>query len=121
MRKHVWLVSDRSFDDILVKHLYRKTLRPSVIKTIRRCIPRTEKTIWLQTDPAVAMKRDREFPESYYRGLEECYSSAAKQFEWDIVSTTQRSPEAVGAHVKAILCLPVTDDRTEQPVELSTG
>jgi thymidylate kinase len=109
MKKQVWLVSDRSFDDILVKHMYRKTLTPSVIKTVRRFIPRTEKTIWLQTDPAAAMKRDQEFPESYYRGLQECYCAAAKQFGWEIVPTTQRSPEAVWADVKSILDLQVTD------------
>jgi hypothetical protein len=62
MKKQVWLVSDRSFDDILVKHMYRKTLTPFVIKTIRRFIPRTEKTIWLQTDPAVDMMGDMDGP-----------------------------------------------------------
>ncbi len=121
MKKQVWLVSDRSFDDILVKHMYRKTLTPFVIKTIRRFIPRTGKTIWLQTDPTVAMKRDQEFPESYYRELEDCYFSAAKQFGWEIVPTTQRSPEAVLANMKAILNLPVTHNRIEQPIELSSG
>lgn len=118
MKKQVWLVSDRSFDDILVKHMYRKTLTPFVTRTIRWFIPQTEKTIWLQTDPAVAMKRDQEFPESYYRGLEDCYFAAAKQFGWEIVPTTQRSTEAVWANVKDILNLQVTDDRVEQPVEL---
>jgi thymidylate kinase len=118
MKRQIWLVSDRSFDDVLVKHMYRKTLTPFVIKMIRRLVPRTEKTIWLQTDPTVAMQRDQEFPKNYYDGLEECYGAAAKQFGWEVISTTDCSPDAVWGNVSGILGLQVNEHWVEPAMVL---
>jgi hypothetical protein len=38
-RLAAWLVSDRSFDDLLVKHQQRKTLSTAAMRVIRRFVP----------------------------------------------------------------------------------
>jgi thymidylate kinase len=103
MRQPVWLVSDRSFDDLLIKLQQRKTLSASTAWTVRSLVPQAEKTFWLQTDPIVARQRDQEFPESYYSELQDCYQVTAQQFGWQIIPTSDRSPDAVFADIQASL------------------
>jgi hypothetical protein len=120
MNRPVWLVSDRSFDDLLVKYLYRKIFSPSFLKILRRLIPQAKITFWLQTDPAVALNRDQEFPEDYYRALADCYGIACELFGWEVIPTTNRSPEAVFAAIADRLDLRETRVPLVQPLELNS-
>jgi thymidylate kinase len=104
--REVWLVSDRSFDDLLIKHRWRRTLSGQAFEASRRWAPVLEQTIWLQTQPGVAMARDHEFSECYYAELYTAYAAAAEQCGWYVVPTTQQSPDQVEAEVDRVLHLP---------------
>jgi dTMP kinase len=101
--QQVWLVSDRSFDDLLIKLQQRKTLSPAAAQAVRGLVPQSDTTFWLQTDPAVARQRDHEFPDDYYSELQTCYLATARKFGWRVIETSQRSPEAIFADIQAEL------------------
>ncbi len=104
-RRDVWLISDRSFDDLLVKHLRRGTLSPQAIALVRRLVPALDLTIWLQTEPSVAMERDKDFQAAYYEELYALYQAMAAQYNWQIVPTSGLSPQAVFGRIAARLGL----------------
>jgi len=113
-REQVWLISDRSFDDLLVKHLNAKTLTPFLLTTLRGFIPRAKITMWLHTEPNIARARDGEFPDSYYVELQKNYSTAAGMLGWQVIQTSDRSREAVFAEIMIRLGLLTQDDKDGQ-------
>ncbi len=100
-----WLVSDRSFDDLLVKHRRLGTFSPGTLAAARRLVPLPQRTIWLHTEPEIAMGRDGEFEAGYYKGLHATYTFAAAQYAWDVVCTSNRSPDAVAADIERLVGL----------------
>lgn len=97
--RKVWLVSDRSMDDILIKHRRLGTLSERTAELIRGFVPRFEVTIWLRVEPQVAMARDRDFDLSYYEELYAAYAAAAQRFGWRMVPERGRTPEVVHASI----------------------
>ena len=106
-----WLVSDRSFDDLLVKHRRLRTLSARSLTRARRLVPAAQITIWLRTEPEIAMGRDGDFAADYYQELHATYASAAEQYGWNIVDTSNRSRAAVAADIECLLWLSVSDVR----------
>jgi thymidylate kinase len=78
--REVWVVGDRSMDDILVKHQRQGTLSSKTGALIRSLVPEFQVTIWLEVAPHVAMARDNDFELDHYEELYEAYSAAAKRF-----------------------------------------
>ena len=113
-RGAVWLVSDRSFEDLLVKHQRRGTLSTAVIGLLRRLVPPVDQTIWLQTAPRVAMERDQDFQAAYYEELDALYRRVAAERDWQIVPTTGRSPQAVFEDIAARIGLNTLQPSNEQ-------
>lgn len=101
----VCIVSDRAFDDLLVKHRRLGTFSPRVLAAARRLAPVPEKTIWLHTEPDIAAGRDGDFEPAYYQELHATYTYAAAQYGWDIVRTSNRSSDAVAADIERLLGL----------------
>jgi thymidylate kinase len=101
----IWLVSDRSFDDLLVKHARLGTLSFRAIAFLRQCVPTMDLTIWLRTEPAIAMKRDADFPPAYYEELHRAYQDAASRYGWQILAAEDRSQEAIFNDITALLGL----------------
>lgn len=99
----LWVLSDRSFDDLLVKHRARGTLSWSAAARIRRLVPRFQQTIWLDVDPDVAARRDQEFDPSYYEALYTTYRTAATQFWWQRVPIADHSPAVILRVVQEVL------------------
>lgn len=106
--REVWLVGDRSMDDILVKHWRQGTLSGRTAALIRGLVPRFEVTVWLRVEPRVAMARDNDFDPSYYEKLYAAYSAAAERFDWRVVPEQGRTPEGVHAGVVEELGLVAT-------------
>jgi hypothetical protein len=102
-RRDVWLVSDRWFDDLLVKHRRAGTLPTPVLAMTRRLVPHIDTTIWLHTEPHVAMKRDQDFKRGYYEELHAVYTAAAERYGWRIIPTSGQSPQAVFERVSETL------------------
>jgi thymidylate kinase len=97
--REVWVLGDRSMDDVLVKHHREGTLSSGMAALIRRLVPGFEVTIWLEVAPQVAMARDNDFDLRHYEELYEAYSAAAKQFGWRVVREAGRDPEGVRASI----------------------
>ncbi len=97
--REIWVVGDRSMDDVLVKHRRQGTLSSRMVDLIRRFVPQFEVTIWLEVVPEVVMARDNDFDLPYYEELYEAYSAAAKQFAWRVVREADRDPEGVHASI----------------------
>jgi thymidylate kinase len=102
-RRDVWLVSDRSFDDVLIKHKRLGSLPLPVLRRVRKLAPGATTTIWLQTEPDVAMQRDGEFEPQYYEEMNRYYAAAADEEEWQVISTSNRSAEAIAEDVAGVL------------------
>jgi hypothetical protein len=98
--RQVWVVGDRSMDDLLIKHRRLGTLSKRTAELIRGFVPRFEVTVWLRVEPRVAMERDRDFDLSYYEELYAAYSAAAERFGWRVVPERRRTTE--GVHVSII-------------------
>jgi energy-coupling factor transporter ATP-binding protein EcfA2 len=113
-RRAIWLVSDRSFEDLLVKHQRRGTFSTAAIEILRRLVPPVDQTIWLQTAPGVAMERDQDFQAAYYEDLDALYQRIAAERHWQIVPTTGRSPQAVFEDVAARIGLSTLHLSSEQ-------
>jgi hypothetical protein len=109
--RDVWLVSDRSFDDLLIKYRHLQTFSLPALTRLRRLVPCAQQTIWLQTEPEVAMRRDREFAPDYYRELHATYRLAAREQHWRIVPTSHRSRLAVATDIAGLLSLSRTAAR----------
>lgn len=97
--REVWVVGDRSMDDVLVKHRREGALSHSVVDSIRRLVPHFEVTIWLEVAPEVAMARDNDFDLPYYERFYKAYSATARQFGWRVVREADRDPEGVHASI----------------------
>jgi thymidylate kinase len=97
--REVWVIGDRSMDDVLVKHRREGTLSSRRAALIRRLVPEFEVTIWLEVAPRVAMARDHDFDLCHYEELYEAYSAAATQFGWRVVREAGRDPEGVRASI----------------------
>ncbi len=97
--RDVWLVSDRSFDDILVKHRRLQSLSPRLLEHVRSLVPHAGVTIWLHTEPSIARARDNDFDSAYYEELHAAYSAVATRFGWRIIPTSDQTREAVFAHI----------------------
>ena len=93
--REIWVVGDRSMDDVLVKHQRKGTLSSGMAALIRKLVPGFRLTIWLEVSPKVAMARDNDFDLRYYEELYEAYSTAAKRFDWLVVREEGRGPEGV--------------------------
>ncbi len=104
--REVWLVGDRSMDDVLIKHWNRGTLSRGAVTLIRRIVPRFGVTVWLEVEPQVAMDRDGDFALSYYEELHTAYSTVAKWFGWRMVREAGKDPQAVHASIVEALALP---------------
>lgn len=90
--REVWLIGDRSLDDVLVKHVRRGTFSWRVASSLRRLFPVFDTTIWLDLRPEIALLRDRDFPLPYYEGFRETYSAAARRFGWLKITDRRRAP-----------------------------
>jgi len=97
--REVWVVGDRSMDDVLVKHQRQGTLSAGLASLIRRLVPTFRLTIWLEVTPEVAMARDNDFDLTYYEELYGAYSKAARRFGWRVVREEGRGPEGVYASI----------------------
>lgn len=97
--REVWMVGDRSMDDILLKHQRHGILSERMAALIRRGVPQFQVTIWLEVAPKVAMARDNDFDIRYYEELYEAYSAAAKRQGWRVVREAGRDPEGVLASI----------------------
>jgi len=93
--KEVWLVGDRSMDDVLIKHWSRGTLSKRTAILIRSLVPHFGTTVWLEIEPRVAMGRDGDFELAYYEELYAAYSTAARWFGWRVVRQDSRDRQAV--------------------------
>lgn len=113
--REVWLVGDRSLDDVLIKHLRRGTISKRTVALVRRLVPRFETTIWLETEPSIAMARDKDFDLSYYEELHAEYSAAAQRFGWKVTRGPGRPVESVFAAITEELGLEMPDPNTRRP------
>jgi len=97
--REVWVVGDRSMDDVLVKHQRQGTISGKMMTKLRRLVPGFQLTIWLEVAPQVAMARDNDFELDYYEELHAAYSSAAERFGWRVVREAGRRPEEVRVRI----------------------
>lgn len=95
----VWLVSDRSFDDVLLKHRRTGVLSARGARVLRRLVPRVMTTIWLRTTPETARARDGDFPPAYYHELHSLYTAAAAEYGWITVPTDDRLAVSIAADI----------------------
>jgi dTMP kinase len=102
-RRVVWIVSDRSAADVLIKQWRRCSLPEPLLKFWYRVVPRPQLTIWLHTDPAVAAHRDTEFPLSYYEEFHELYERASKRFRWQVVTSSHLTVQGVRHEISQIM------------------
>ncbi len=91
--REVWLVGDRSFDEVLVKHWHRGILSWRMAERVRRLVPGFGVTIWLEVKPEVAKVRDGDLDLASYKKLCEAYSVAAERFGWQVVPHRRRNPD----------------------------
>jgi hypothetical protein len=102
-RQACWLVSDRSFDDVLAKHLRRGTLPPSALRTVRRLSPPIETTIWLRLEPEIALLRDGDFSAPYYEQADSAYGQLSEWMTLAVVSTGESESDEVARRVRMLL------------------
>jgi thymidylate kinase len=110
-RQACWLVSDRSFDDVLAKHLRLDTWSRGMLRAVRYLLPPIEMTVWLRIQPEIAMARDGEFPLSYYEQSDAAYHEFSRWTNCSVISTTNAGPELIACRVRVTLNI---DDR--QPI-----
>lgn len=116
--REVWVVGDRSMDDVLVKHQKQGTLSGKMTAKLRRLVPGFQVTIWLEVAPQVAKARDNDFDLHYYEELHAAYSAAAERFGWRVVREAGQCPEEV--RVKIVEELVKADLSPELPGPLRT-
>ena len=116
--REVWVVGDRSMDDVLVKHQKQGTLSGKMTAKLRRLVPGFQVTIWLEVAPQVAKARDNDFDLHYYEELHAAYSAAAERFGWRVVREAGQRPEEV--RVKIVEELVKADLSPELPGPLRT-
>lgn len=97
--REVWVVGDRSMDDVLVKHQRQGTLSGKMTMKLRKLVPGFQVTIWLEVAPQVAKARDNDFDLHYYEELHAAYSAAAQRFGWRVVREAGRRPEEVRVQI----------------------
>ena len=97
--REVWVVGDRSMDDVLVKHQRQGTLSGKMTMKLRKLVPGFQVTIWLEVAPQVAKARDNDFDLHYYEELHVAYSAAAQRFGWRVVREAGRRPEEVRVQI----------------------
>lgn len=102
-RQPCWLVSDRSFDDVLAKHLRLGTWPPLMLRAVRRLSPPIDTTVWLRIHPEIALDRDREFPLSYYEHADAAYCQQSQWTNVLVISTTDLGPETAARRVRLML------------------
>jgi dTMP kinase len=78
----VVVVSDRSFDDTLVRHARRGALPPAAVRVLRHLVPEADRTVLLAVSPTTAAARDGDHPLVHYRQLAAAYSEAAQRHGW---------------------------------------
>ena len=83
------------------------TLSPRLLASAQRLVPAVERTIWLHTEPEIAMRRDGEFSAGYYQELHAGYRLAAGQYGWDVIRTSGRPQDAIAADIGRLLGLDV--------------
>jgi hypothetical protein len=98
-----WLVSDRSFDDVLAKHLRLGTFPPSLLQAMRRLSPPIDTTIWLRVQPEVAFERDGDFAPPYYEQADSAYEYLNRWMTFSVVSTTDGGPEEAACRIRLLL------------------
>lgn len=101
----VWLISDRSYDEVLAKHKQRATLPGAFLELLRYLVPTPQFTVWLNTEPQLAMQRDAEFEEGYYRKFHSAYAELAKHRRWRVIVASQLNPADVFARLRTELGL----------------
>ena len=104
--RHVWIVGDRSFDDLVAKHERQHDLPGWLLGAARRLAPHFDRTIWLDVDPAVARLRDAEFEPEYYEACRAAYARLAGTAGWTVLSPNGDDPHAVFGEVRRLLDLP---------------
>jgi thymidylate kinase len=102
-RQSCWLVSDRSFDDVLAKHLRLGTWPPSVLRAVRRLSPPIETTVWLRVQPEIAFVRDGDFSPPYYEHADSAYEQLSQWTKATIVSTSDIEPEMAACRIRIML------------------
>lgn len=99
-RQPVWLLSDRTFDCLVVKHTRLRTLPARVLSWFRALTPSCDVIIWLQVEPAVAAGRDREFDPAYYDDMTRYYQAAAHRRGWVVVAVAaDTSPRTIAGEI----------------------
>ena len=99
----VWVVGDRSFEDLIVKHDRRGDVLAWLLKLARRLAPRFQRTVWLDVDPTVARARDGEFDPSYYAASRAAYARWARTGRWQVLAAQGAAPERVYERVREVL------------------
>ena len=102
-RHTIWVLSDRSAADVVLKHCRRGVLRESTLRLWFKSMPQPQLTLWLRTNPWLAAERDAEFPISHYRDHHELYLWAAAQLDWRVIDTSGRTQEGVRDQIMTVI------------------
>jgi thymidylate kinase len=102
-RRQVWVIGDRSFDDVIAKHRRRRALPPVVLDRARDLAPRFARTILLDVAPQVAWKRDQDFALPYYESVAALYLEAARAHGYAVLDVTGANCDEVFQGVLGLL------------------
>jgi thymidylate kinase len=80
--REIVIVSDRSFDDTVLRHSEQGALSPRLLAALRRYVPSAERTVLLALPPGVAARRDGEHDRFHYASLGHAYERAASERGW---------------------------------------
>jgi thymidylate kinase len=116
--REVWVVGDRSIEDVLIKHHRRGTLSGWQAALIRKLVPKFRLTILLEVAPEVAMARDGDFALLYYEELYDAYLAAAERLGWRVVREAGRGPEGVYGSVVEELARAGIDPGVGEPLRM---
>lgn len=100
--QEILIVSDRSFDDTVVRHARQGALPKPLLALLRRLVPSADRTVLLTLPPGVAACRDGEHDLSHYERLGDAYLHAARQRRWFTIDG-DRPVAVVAADVERLL------------------
>jgi thymidylate kinase len=102
-QRQVWIIGDRSFDDVIAKHRRRRALPPVMLDRVRKLAPKFATTILLDVAPQVAFKRDADFALSYYESAASLYRKAAREHGYVVLDVTGADRDEVFHEVVRLL------------------
>ena len=102
-RRQVWVIGDRSFDDVIAKHRRRRALPPVMLDRVRNLAPKFARTILLDVAPQVAFKRDQDFALSYYESVAALHREAARAHGYAVLDVTGATRDEVFQGVLSLI------------------